>query len=377
MKTGCYVATCLVLCACSPKASDKGAETPELEPFLFDEMSLTVLDNLVEHSVTDDFHWLDSETGDTAGFAPRTLFTFSEPLNRQDFAYIALGTADLYMEVAPETIGAFIRGDPVDNADMKLAMAGAPALIDAYVYTEDSTYLEFLSINTRLINALIINDPTLIEPGGAFSFYSPMFIGGALIAMNAEIALATEQVQGTYDDAAEIHLEQAGQLLEVLDVYLTDGEYYALENSYSVSTFYNANMVMALTAMYRATADPDYLNRANALFDALEPLWDDTQGAYLNAASDTYIGIAENNSLMYGHLLLSDTDEEHLARVETFYGWVQDTLFKELPEGWEVILHDNEGFYGEWYWCSGCNFLAIYNIWLLNEKMGRAPISAE
>ncbi|MBT3218190.1 MAG: hypothetical protein HN348_03795 [Proteobacteria bacterium] len=373
MKTGCYLATSLFFIGCTQPVEEE-TDTPDvdLEPYLFDEMSLTILDNLVEHSVTDDFHWLHSETGDTAGFAPRTLFTFAEPLDRADLADIALGTADLYLEVAPPTIQAWLAGETVDSADMTLAMAGAPALIDAYVHTGDPTYLDYLSINSRLISALIINDLSLIEAGGDFSFYHPMFIGGALITMNAEIALAIAQVQGSYDEAAEVHLGQGSDLVEALDSYLTPGGYYALSESASVSAFYNANMAMALTAMYRATDEPDYLERANTLFEAMNPLWDVEKGAYLNDGSSSYIGLAENNSLMYGHLMLGEVD-----RVQAFYGWVEESLFRELPDGYAVMLHDNEGVYGEWYWCSGCNFLALYNIWLLNKTMGNEPISAE
>lgn len=340
-------------------------------PFLFQDMALTLLDNLVEHSVDEHGDWTNTQTGDTVGLAPRILFRFGEALGRQDLTDLAVLTADWYLVFAVEALPRLLAGEDVDPK----AIAGAPALVDAYSFTGETKYRDFIGALLPLVNQMILDDPSLVGPGGTFSIYGPLFTLGAIITLDAELALAIAKVEGELDTEAEGLLDQAGKLVILLDTYLEPGGYYAPKPGKSLDAMHNSNMLMALATMHVATGDPEFLQRAGDLIEAMEPLWDEETGAYRNRAGDDYIGLAENVVTLYG-LQLCHAWAGHdvfIERNRRFFTWIEAELFRLLPEaegGYEVILHDNIKYGGDWYWCSGCNFFAIYDILLMNELMG-------
>jgi hypothetical protein len=375
--------------------ADAEVESPEGEdgdggprpPFRFNEMALTVLGNMVEHAVTAEGDWYFTETNDTVGLAPRALFSYGEALGRADLADLAVLTADRYQARATDILTRYLRGEDVGE-EMGLVLGGAPSLVDAYAWTGDRAYRDFISVNLSLVNEMILGDPSLIGPGGEFSVYGTLFTGGAIAALDAEMALAIRRVDGDYDDAARNHLEQGARMLELLETYRTADGYYAVAPGGTIEAGENCNVLLALATMHVATGEAGWLERAEALVAALAVLWDDDRGAYRLQPGEDYLGLAENNVLVYARLLLHQEtgDPAHLEPARRFFSFVEEALFRRLPEvidgggppghetegGFEVLLHDNLGRFGEWYWCSGCNFFAIHAILLLNRLEGNA-----
>ena len=351
-------------------------------------MALTVLEGMIEHSVTEEGDWYHSSMHDTAGFAPRALFNYGEALGREDMYVLAVSTADRYHAFALDVIRRWLEDEDAYD-ELGQVMAGAASVIDAYVWTGESEYLDFLSYYLLEIDDMIIHDPTLISPVGPFSMYGLFFTCGAFITLNAEVAMAIREVRGAYNATAESHLDYAAQILALLEDRLTEEGYYAIHEEGPISARENGNMLMGLATMYEATAETDYLDRALRMVTALEVLWDAEQGAYVLDEDAVYIGLAENSALVYAQLLLYPHVEDPVlaARAESFFRYVERELYRELPErvehgrgppghedigGFHVMLHDNQGHYGEWHWCSGCNFFALHVIWLLNQVLGHA-----
>ncbi len=366
------------------------------EPFVYNDMAVTTLEGLVGHSATEDGQWYFTAMGDTTGFAPRALIRYGKALGRSDLVEFAIVTADTYLSWANEVLQKWANGENVD-AELGLVFAGAPSLVDAYTHTGQRHYIDFLSYRLVQVNEMILDDPSLIRPGGEFAIYGPFFTGGAIITLNAELAFAFTSVEGYTDPVRAELLSQAEQLLATFDDYRTEAGYYAKDQNIEVEAGENCNMLMAIASLYRATKKPVYLTQAQQLTTALEPLWQQSEGAYRNVLSDTYIGLAENNVIIYAQLLLHATAGEAkapqaLEKAQRFYEYVEKVLFRELPAevpgggppghenegGFAVMLHDNQGAVDPWYWCSGCNFFALYNILLLNELSGNAdPVATE
>lgn len=347
---------------------DPGTSPP---PFLFQDMALTLLQNLVDHSVDGQGDWTNTQTGDTTGLAPRVLFRYGEALGRPDLTDLALLTADWYLSFATEALPRLLAGEDVDPK----AIAGAPSLVDAYSFTGESKYRDFIGALLPLVNQMILDDPSLVGPGGMFAIYGPLFTLGAIITLDAELALAIATVEGTYDEAAQGLLEQAGKLVLLLDTYLEPGGYYAPKPGQALDAMHNSNMLMALASLHLATGDPLYRDRTDSLIAAMEPLWDEETGAYRNRVGDDYIGLAENVVTLYGLLLSHDWSghDLYVKRNRRFFTWIESDLYQMLPDDhgdYEVILHDSIKYGGDWYWCSGCNFFALYDILLMNQLMG-------
>ena len=356
-------------------AADATTAPPAL---LFGEMALTLLDNLVEHAALPDGDWTHTETGDTVGLAPRALVEYGVLLGRPELVDMALLTGDWYLGVVDEALQQMLAGEDVEMLLMGKAFGGAPAAIEAYRVTGEASYRDFLAERIALIDQIVLADPSVIDPGGALSFYTPLFVGGAIATVNVELAVAIRHVTGEYDGTALELLAAAAELLAVLGKYERPGGYYALKAKHGATASANCNMFMARAALAVATGDPEDRARAMDLAAALEVLWDDERGAYRQRAEEDYVGLAENVVLLYAQLLLHELDAapERLARVERFFAYARDTLFKTLPEGeggYAVLLHDNLGQAGPWYWCSGCNFFALHDLLLLNQRLGRAP----
>ena len=368
-----------VLVGCTDPQSEPIQPEPA-GPFVFREMALTTLDNMVDHALTPEGQWLYTATGDTPGVAPRALFAYGKALGRADLEQIALESTDLYREQAADVLMRWANGEDVSSSELTTAFGGASSLIDAYLHTGDASYINFISIRLRMINEMIIEEPTLIESGGAFSIYGPLFTGGGIATINAEIAMAMKKVIGELDSTATLHLTQADQILAMLEPYRTDDGHYTTSPSGTLNASDSSNMLMALATMAQATGEQAYLDQALTIVDALSPLWDEMQGAYLNDATGGYIGLAENNIIFHGQLILFELtgDTAMLDRAEAFYAYDERVLFKQLPQAFEikgkpwtggfaVMLHDNEGAYDKWYWCSGCNFIALHSILRLNQ----------
>ena len=364
--------------------TDAETSSAQQAPFLYREMALTVLENLVHHAATPDGDWLFTEMKDTIGLAPRVLFDFGDALDRTDLAEQAMLTIGFYDTLALEVAQQMASGDDVDADAQDKMFGGAPSLVDAYVHTGERHYRDFLSLQLLMVGQEILNDPSLIEPGGQYAVYGPLFTGGAIVTVNVELALAIREVEGDFDAIAQSHIDMAAALLVLLDAYRMPAGFYDSHGGSEPDTGENINMVMALATMYVATEEQQYLDAAIELIDALEPLWDEQAGAYRLEADSNYIGLAENNLILYGELLLYEytQDETILERAVQFYQFAETALYAELPAegesgGFRVILHDNQGLVSDWYWCSGCNFFALNNILMLNELMGNQPLSVE
>jgi hypothetical protein len=350
--------------------------------FQFRAMALTSLEDLVAHTSEPDGDWNNTQMGDTPGLAPRVLLEYGGALNRFELVQLAIKTADWYMAHAQDVIPKLLSGSEISELDRNKALGGAPSLIDAYRYTGKSEYRDYLSSMLLVLGGLIQADPTQIENGGMFSFYGPLFTGGAIIAINAELAQALREREGAGNALAKEHANQALTLLALLEKYWRVGGYYSIKPKGPIDAGDNANMLMAIATLFRATSEPQHLDRVQALINAMEALWDDKQGAYTITPTSSYIGLAENNVMLYGQLLVHSTasDPAILDRVKRFYAFVESTLYRQLPSaqndagtnlgGYSVMLHDNLGSGGEWYWCSGCNFLALHNIYALNLALG-------
>jgi uncharacterized protein YyaL (SSP411 family) len=134
-------------------------------------------------------------------------------------------------------------------------------------------------------------------------------------------------------------------------------------------------MLVCYCRLYEATEEPAYLEKAETLFEAIQPLKapgrpgyrSPYSAEYMGAATDDYSTLSSQNYLMFALALLSRlTGKEmycrELGEVRRF---VEVYLFE--PKGRRLLHHWMDGRIAQpddpEYFCAGCNLQFLYLAW--------------
>ena len=124
-------------------------------------------------------------------------------------------------------------------------------------------------------------------------------------------------------------------------------------------------MMIVWTLAHRMTGDPAQLARAEALFDAIQPLRLDALGGYHSLYSSTvpdYVSLSSQNYLVFGLRFLDEetANPRYAAEAATILEFVSTRLYSN-GMAWHHWENDARA---SWY-CTGCNFQLLYDLWLL------------
>ena len=143
----------------------------------------------------------------------------------------------------------------------------------------------------------------------------------------------------------------------------------------------NATMLMVLTGLYEQTGYIAYLDRAEEVYQGIQPLWNEEMGLYHSpysvesqgAQTDEYSTLSSQNYLMLGLMELyhHSGDLTYLNDVIRLLKSIKSRLY-DAEEGLIVhhwidgrpATHDDPDFF-----CSGCNLQTLYILWYLQNVL--------
>ena len=185
-----------------------------------------------------------------------------------------------------------------------------------------------------------------------------------------------------YIDAESSSLPRAIEIVEKIDEIAFHADHYRFGRDVEKQYLYpNATMLITLNRLYMLTADSQYLDRAEVVFEGIQPLYDETMQLYFSpysqdsqgALTDEYSTLSSQNYLILGLMLMYENTgkAEYLSELLKLLRQIKDRLYDE-EEGKVVhhwidgrpASHDDETFF-----CSGCNLQLLYILWYLKNTL--------
>jgi hypothetical protein len=252
----------------------------------------------------------------------------------------------------------------------------AYGLIETYRYERRADDLQLIDAVLDRVNpvleslGLYVDELTHLEG----TLYGPTTLSAAAAGLNLRYAL---QVGGPR--AAE----RAEYGLRVIDA-VNDGVYDAERGIYRFSValdqlhlYPNVMMIIANCLAYEATGDVPYLERARATFENIQPLKDPRQGNYhspysagsAGARTEDYSSLSSQLYLITALCLLYESTGQ--AHYEQEARNVLRFVCTYLRDDGRLVHHWIDGRPAgpgdSVYYCSGCNFQALYVMWYMTH----------
>jgi len=257
----------------------------------------------------------------------------------------------------------------------------AYGLIETYRYERRADNLELIDAVLDRVNpaleSLGLYLDELTHPEG--TLYGPTTLTAAAAVLNMRYALQVGGPRGA---------ERAEYGLRVIDA-VNEGAYDAERGIYRFSLaarqlhlYPNAMMIIANCLAYEVTEDARYLERARATFENIQPLKDLRQGNYRSpysaasagARTEDYSSLSSQLYLITALCLLYEsTGQAHYEReAHSVLRFVcthlrdDDRLVHHWIDGRPVGPSESV------YYCSGCDFQALYVMWYMTH-LQRVP----
>jgi hypothetical protein len=370
--TACGPAGDCAACDCGPAADD--AATPEdggdveeeadaaaCEPAdaatPFPELYAAVLERLTTEIPVNEGDWAE-DFGDATAFAPPALLS----VGRRTCDERLIGLAVRTLEHQEFLVRHFL--EVLEGPGAAEVLVGGIGLIESYRLGGDARWAAAADELLRLLldTAALFGDylygPLLdVEP------YGPTAVTGIVAAE----ALRYVEVVDPTDDA---RLARALELAAAIDRVAWDaagGFYRAAPDEPALDLYPNVAMTIVWTLAHRLTGDPEHLARAEALYDAIQPL----RLAFADAAAyhslysssvPDYVSLSSQNYLVFALRFLDEEtrDPRYLAEARSILSFVESHLY------WHGMAwhHWENDARATWY-CTGCNFQLLYDLWLL------------
>jgi uncharacterized protein YyaL (SSP411 family) len=134
-------------------------------------------------------------------------------------------------------------------------------------------------------------------------------------------------------------------------------------------------MILCYCRLYEATGESVYIDKAEALFEAIQPLKAPDRPGYrspysaefMGAVTDDYSTLSSQNYLMFALALLSRVTGKgaYCSELGEIRRFVEEYLFDE--EHHRLLHHWMDGTIAQpadpEYFCSGCNLQYLYMTW--------------
>ncbi|MBU0640057.1 MAG: hypothetical protein KKB50_14420 [Planctomycetes bacterium] len=206
------------------------------------------------------------------------------------------------------------------------------------------------------------------------ALYGPTSLTAALAVLNLRYALQVGGPRGPERQAFAL------RVIDAIDAEAYDrdsGTYRFAPAVEQLHLYPNAMMIAANTLAYQASAESRYLERAQATFASIQALRDPLRGNYRSpysaaaagATTDDYSTLSSQLYLALALCLLYEQTSQEQYREEALsllrfactYLRDGDRLVHHWIDGRRAGPDDPE------YFCSGCNFQALYLMWYLSH----------
>jgi hypothetical protein len=300
-------------------------------------------------------------------------------------AAVALGRSD-YRDIADQSAKNALailrraRSDPnYFLEDLEQVMMATLGLIEHAAVRGDAAPPVEVEQTIDRINAFAVGLGRYVDlDAGQFAIrtYGPTAITAAVALLDLQYA--------TYfpGEIADERTAEARRIIEVIDRKATaaDGKGYRVRPGEELLELYpNTMMMLVLCRLYERTGEEAYLDRARAVFEAIDPLKNRTRGGYnspysaaeMGAKTDDYSTLSSQNYLTLAlTLLYEDTQDRRffdeaidvLRFIRTrLYDPVQHRVLHHFIDGRIAAPSDPE------YFCTGCNYQLLYVVLYLKH----------
>jgi hypothetical protein len=215
----------------------------------------------------------------------------------------------------------------------------------------------------------------------AMDTYGPTTVTAMMAIVNLQYAVL-------FDTPREAErIASARTILGRIDEEAWDGTKYlfAPDRPDWLEIYPNIVMMIALVRMYQATGEAPFLERAEALFDAIQPLRCTERPGYkspysaeaMGAQTDDYSTLSAMNYTLFAFSLLAQVTGKAVYRDEIVFvlDFVREYLW--VPEDGKVYHHWMDGRLALptdlEYYCIGCNLQLIYVLWWIRSNLDWLP----
>ena len=320
------------------------------ESFVFRDEFRAILDNLIEQYWDASGNWKGDMQGDATLFASMLLFALSNDTEDAVMARMAQQTVTYETSLVKRFFYY-----PVIHMDLVM---GFPALAQPYLFTGDDAYRFLFLTGVRSGNIMISLMPGTFVPfvHDRATLYAT---SGYLCFLAYEMA-ETEFQKNSFRKKGLDWIEKANR-----DCWNEETGLYEYSK---ILDWPQTTMMMALAAAYRATGEVSYLDQCLCVLNAMDELCLDTvRGGYRGHPDLSRKGLSGNNNMIWVLLDLYEITGErmYLDRARSTLEWV---LSEDLYDAQEhIIYHHWDDLGGRaGYFCTGCNFQTLYNIYRLN-----------
>ncbi len=321
------------------------------EDFVFREEFQGILDNLMTHYWEEDGNWRGDLQGDATYFASILLFALGSDAGDECMMQMARQTVSYEVSLIKRF---FYR--PGVHMDLVI---GFPALARQHLYTgDDARRILFLSGVTS--GNLMIS----LMPERFVSFvhdHATLYAVSAYLCFLAADAAGREAERGRFIRRGLYWIEKADTRYWDEDTGLYD---YS-----NIMDWPQTTMMMALVQAYRFTGEDKYLDRCLTVLGSMDELClDKIRGGYTGHPDPETKGLSGNNSMVWVLLDLYEVTgcDIYLEKARDTLAWIlSEDLYDDLKN---IICHHWDSAKGRaGYFCTGCNFHTLYNIYRYNR----------
>lgn len=255
-----------------------------------------------------------------------------------------------------------------------MAMLGE---IEYAAATGDSRRLPDIEAVLNLANAvlLILYGNYVVADESAESYFTETY--GATVVTSV-MALANLQyavlLEGS--DKANSRVNSARAIVNAIEAAAWNDTFFKKDpGDESLYLYPNVMMMLCYCRLYQATDAPGHLEKAEALFEAIQPLkCGDRPGyrspysaLYMGATTDDYSTLSSQNYLMFALALLDRTTGKavYCSELREVRRFVEEYLFDSRHT--RLLHHWMDGHIARptdpEYFCSGCNLQFLYMGW--------------
>ena len=330
------------------------------QEYVFRDEFRMILNNLIVNYWDASGNWKGDIQGDATVFASMLLFRLSADTQDEAMEAMALRTVSHEAALVRKF---FIK--PVLSMDM---VVGFPSLAQRYQYTGEESFRFVFLTGTHTANLLM-----LIRPGAFESFVHDRVCSYGIMSymcfLAEDIAIANLEKQSLRNKGTA--------LIEKANRHCRNQETGLYEYSHNLD-WPQTTMMMALIAAYKATHDHAYLDWCLEVLTAMDALCRDTsRGGYFGHPDLQTKGLSGNNTMVWVLLDLYEAtgDLRYLGKAHDTLAWIlSDDLY---DSGKHVIYHhwNTNGARAD-YFCTGCNFHTLVNIYRYNRLCERETHAA-
>ncbi|MBI5502645.1 MAG: hypothetical protein HY907_20535 [Deltaproteobacteria bacterium] len=295
--------------------------------------------------------------GDATAFAPPALLSVGLRTCDEELVGLAVRT----LEHEEFLVRHFL--EVMEGPGAAEVLIGGVGMIEAYRLTGEARWgrvagdlMTWLDDTAAIFGDYVYSTSVDVDP------YGPTAVTGIIAA---ELLRYAEVVDPLDEERVTAALRIAGGI----DRNAWDeagGFYRARPDDDRLDLYPNVAMMIVWTLAHRLTGDAAYLARAEALFDAIQPLRLAALGGYHSLYSSTvpdYVSLSSQNYLVFALRFLDEETGNPRYREEATA--ILEFIASHLYSNGMAWHHWESDARASWY-CTGCNFQLLYDLWLLD-----------